>query len=80
MLGDNMKAIRKSKGLTQEELASKLHIVRQTVSKWEKNVSVPDADLFEKMAMVLEIDVQTLLGAQCAEFSDANQNHDIYCS
>ena len=72
MLGDNMKAIRKSKGLTQEELASKLHIVRQTVSKWEKNLSVPDADLLEKMAMVLEIDVQTLLGAQCAEFSDAN--------
>ena len=39
MLNENLKAARKSKGLSQEELAVKLHVVRQTVSKWEQGVS-----------------------------------------
>lgn len=39
MLNENIKAIRKSKGLSQEELAIKLHVVRQTISKWEQGVS-----------------------------------------
>ena len=45
MLCENIKAIRKSKGLSQEELAIKLNEVRQTISKWEQGLSVPDADL-----------------------------------
>ena len=45
MLCENIKAIRKSKGLSQEELAIKLNVVRQTISKWEQGVSVPDADM-----------------------------------
>ena len=45
MFGDNLKLIRKRKGMTQEELAIRLNVVRQTVSKWEKGLSVPDADL-----------------------------------
>ena len=45
MLSENLKTCRKAKGLSQEELAIKLHVVRQTVSKWEKGLSVPDADL-----------------------------------
>ena len=43
MLNENIKTIRKSKGLSQEELAVKLHVVRQTISKWEQGLSVPDA-------------------------------------
>ncbi|RGB50686.1 helix-turn-helix transcriptional regulator [Absiella sp. AM10-20] len=39
MLNENIKAIRKQRGLSQEELAIRLHVVRQTVSKWEKGVS-----------------------------------------
>ena len=45
MLCENIKAIRKSKGLSQEELAIKLNVVRQTISKWEQGLSVPDADM-----------------------------------
>ena len=45
MLNENMKALRKAKGLSQEELAIKLNVVRQTVSKWEKGLSVPDAGM-----------------------------------
>ena len=39
MLNENIKAVRKSKGLSQEELAIKLNVVRQTISKWGKGVS-----------------------------------------
>ena len=45
MLNENIKVIRKSKGLSQQELAVKLNIVRQTVSKWEQGLSVPDSDM-----------------------------------
>jgi len=63
MLSDNIKALRRARGLSQEDLASRLHVVRQTVSKWEKGLSVPDADLLQKMAEVFETDVASLLGA-----------------
>lgn len=62
MLNENIKAIRKSKGLSQEELAIKLNVVRQTISKWEKGLSVPDSDLLLSLSEVLETPVSTLLG------------------
>ncbi len=64
MLGENIKSARKNKGITQEELAIRLNVVRQTVSKWEKNLSVPDADLLEKLAANLDTDVHVLLGCE----------------
>lgn len=67
MLNENIKAIRKSKGLSQEELAIKLNVVRQTISKWEQNLSVPDADMLISIAEVLETPVSTLLGETVAE-------------
>ena len=63
MLHENLQALRKAKGLSQEELAEKLHVVRQTISKWEKGLSVPDADLLIRLAEVLNTSVSTLLGA-----------------
>lgn len=45
MFQENLKNYRKAKGLTQEDLAVRLHVVRQTISKWEKGLSVPDAAL-----------------------------------
>lgn len=62
MLSDNIKNLRKQKGYTQETLAQALNIVRQTVSKWEKGYSVPDADMLEKLSEVLEVSVSDLLG------------------
>ena len=62
MFNENLKIIRKAKGYTQEELAIKIHVVRQTISKWEKGLSVPDADTLSKLADVLEINVSELLG------------------
>ena len=67
MLNENIKAIRKSKGLSQEELAIKLNVVRQTVSKWENGLSVPDSDLLISLSEVLETPVSTLLGETVAE-------------
>ncbi len=62
MLNENMKAIRKSKGLSQEELAIKLNVVRQTISKWEKGLSVPDSEMLVAIADVFETPVSILLG------------------
>ena len=62
MLNENIKAIRKSKGLSQEELAVMLHVVRQTISKWEQGLSVPDSDMLISISEVLETPVSTLLG------------------
>ena len=73
MLSENIKNIRKNKGLTQEELASELNVVRQTVSKWEKGLSVPDAELLTKLAEVLETDVSTLLGSNVLPESENNK-------
>ena len=63
MLGENIKTLRKNKGLTQEELAIRLKVVRQTVSKCEKGYSVPDAETLQKIADILEVDIKQLLGA-----------------
>ena len=67
MLNENMKAIRKSKGLSQQELAIKLNVVRQTVSKWEQGLSVPDSDLLIALSEALETPVSTLLGEKAIE-------------
>ena len=64
MFAENLKKIRKDKGYTQEILAEKLNVVRQTVSKWEKGLSLPDVDILSKIANVLETDVNILLDGQ----------------
>lgn len=61
MLNENIKAIRKSKGLSQQDLAVKLNVVRQTVSKWETGLSVPDSDMLISISEALETPVSTLL-------------------
>lgn len=62
MLNENIHALRKSKGLSQEELAPKLNVVRQTVSKWERGLSVPDAETLVAIGGALDTPVSTLLG------------------
>lgn len=71
MFHENLKAQRKRKGYTQETLAIKVHVVRQTVSKWEKGLSVPDADMLQKLAEVLDCSVSQLLGADITEDEDS---------
>lgn len=72
MIGENIKKYRRRKGMSQEELAVKLHVVRQTVSKWEQALSVPDAEVLMRMASLLEVSVSTLLGS---EIEDENSEH-----
>ncbi len=62
MINENIKNARKAKGISQEEMAIKLDVVRQTVSKWEKGLSVPDADVLIRIADLLEVPVNDLLG------------------
>ena len=67
MLNENIKVIRKSKGLSQEELAIKLNVVRQTISKWEQGLSVPDSDMLISISEALETPVSILLGETVVE-------------
>ena len=62
MLKDNIKHLREQKGLSQEELSVKLHVVRQTISKWETGLSVPDAEMLISISEVFDTPVSTLLG------------------
>lgn len=64
MLSENIRSLRKQKGFSQEQLADKLNVVRQTVSKWEKGYSVPDADMLEELADIFEVSVGDLLGKE----------------
>ena len=64
MFHENLKILRKEKGFSQEQLAFRLNVVRQTISKWEKGLSVPDAELLIRLADVLEVSVSDLLGTK----------------
>lgn len=76
MFNENLKTLRKQKGFSQEELASRLHVVRQTISKWEKNLSVPDADTLIRLAEILEVSVSELLGSKI-ENENGNVTNDV---
>ena len=72
MLHENIKKLRKQSGLTQEAFAIRLNVVRQTVSKWEKGLSVHDAHTLQRIAEEFDIPVQELLGSQ--PNAEENQN------
>lgn len=67
MLNENLARVRKEHGLTQEALAAKLNVVRQTISKWENGTAVPDADTLCKIADTLDVSVAELLGKPARE-------------
>jgi len=73
MFGDNLKTIRRQKGFSQETLAERLHIVRQTISKWEKGLSVPDAEMLIQLADILDTTVATLLGETVGIEAESNR-------
>lgn len=62
MLSEQIKKLRKQKNMTQEELAQNLHVVRQTVSKWEQGTSVPDIKTAIQLAEILGRSVEELTG------------------
>ena len=67
MLNENIRILRKAKGISQEELAIRMNVVRQTISKWENGLSVPDADLLIRLSEILEVSVSDLLGTNIEE-------------
>lgn len=60
-IGGNLKKLRVAQGLTRDQLAEKLHVTRQAVSNWERNVSHPDLDQLEAIAAALGVEVTILL-------------------
>jgi putative transcriptional regulator len=76
MLGENIKKYRQKKQFTQEELAVRLHVTRQTISKWEKNYSVPDAEILVRLAEILEVQISQLLGTEADDETQAAQEKE----
>ena len=62
MFNENLKSLRKDRGFSQEQMAVRLNVVRQTISKWEKGLSVPDAEMLVKIAELFNVNVEDLLG------------------
>ena len=79
MFSENLKMLRKEKGFSQEQLATRLNVVRQTISKWEKGISVPDAELLIQLAEVLDVTVSDLLGKKI-EIAEGQNEKDILAS
>lgn len=77
MLNDNIRKYRKQRGLSQEEMAVRLHVVRQTVSKWENALSVPDADILIQISELLEVPVSKLLGVDAHEENVENLTAEL---
>lgn len=77
MLGENIRNLRKQKGYSQETLAAQLNVVRQTVSKWEKGLSVPDAEMLERLAEIFEVSAAELLGSSIPSADTAAGTNEI---
>lgn len=77
MINENIKHFRKTRGMSQEEMAVKLNVVRQTVSKWEKGLSIPDADVLIEMANLLDVSVSQLLGIEESIHSNGNWAEEL---
>lgn len=77
MFHENLKTIRKERGFSQEQLAIRLNVVRQTVSKWEKGLSVPDAELLIKLSEILNVEVSDLLGKNIEVSEKCNETDAI---
>lgn len=60
-IAQNIRRIRREKGLTQEELADRMHLTRQTISSWENERTSPDIDCLLAIAKELDVDVNELL-------------------
>lgn len=75
MFGDNLKKYRRRKGFSQSELADKLFVTRQCVSKWEKGVTEPDLETLNKISGLLSVSVDELIKDACAA---APENRTAY--
>lgn len=73
MFSENLKTLRKQKGMSQETLAQQLNVVRQTISKWEKGLSVPDADMLTNISELFEVSVSDLLGSNIEKEENINE-------
>ena len=66
MFQENLRLKRKERGLSQEELASRLHVVRQTISKWENGKCMPDYSIIEPLCDALHVTLPELMDGEDA--------------
>jgi len=76
-IGEKLFELRKSKNLTQDDVAEKLNITRQTVSKWETNQSTPDFDKIVPLCELFEISTDELLKGEKKEENNKIQENNL---
>ena len=57
--------LREKSGLSQQELADKLFVTRQAVSKWERGETTPSSDILKQLSSLFHVSIDTLLGSPC---------------
>ena len=70
MIGKNLQKLRKAKNLTQEALAERVGVARQTIAKWETEESAPDLEMAGMLASVLDVALDDLVNAPAEELDD----------
>lgn len=70
MLADNIHALRRQRGLSQEQLAEALGVSRQAISKWENNTAVPELDRLQAMAVFFDVSLDELTSNQPPSVQD----------
>ena len=75
MLGDNIRKYRKANNLSQEELAERLGVSRQSISLWETGKTQPSIDMLANLASAVDVSVDALLAA--TESIEPTRNENI---
>ena len=77
MFGDNLKTYRIAKGLSQSDIAEKLFVSRQCVSKWEKGITEPDVQTLARLSEILNVTVDALINDNSKENDRGSASHNF---
>ena len=75
-LADNLKRIRKENNLSQEQLAEKLNVTRQAVSKWESGISYPEMDKVMQICQLFNLNINELVHEDLSKITEKKKEKD----
>ena len=76
--GEIISSIRREKGFTQKELAEQLSVTDKAVSKWERDVALPDINTLPKLAKILDITIEELINAKPQKTNKLKKNRFLH--
>ena len=76
-IGKFIAECRKQQGLTQAQLAEKLHITDKAISKWERGIAMPDSSIMLELCSILGISVNEMLSGESATLENSEQSNEL---